>query len=106
MTQFVRTPESNFEGLAGFPYSPNYHVWQDLRVHYIDEGPKDGPVMLLLHGMPTWSYLYRDAILNASTVKPSSIGMATGKKAGCSVAKNPRWVFCCCLPRAWHRPVF
>ena len=31
-------------------------------MHYLDEGPKDGPVMLLLHGMPTWSYLYRDVI--------------------------------------------
>lgn len=61
MTVFVRTPEENFE-LADFSYSPNYHQWQDLRMHYIDEGPKDAPVMLLLHGMPTWSYLYRNVI--------------------------------------------
>jgi pimeloyl-ACP methyl ester carboxylesterase len=33
-----------------------------VRLHYLDEGPADGPVMLLLHGMPTWSYLYRDMI--------------------------------------------
>ncbi len=62
MTEMVRTPDENFENLANFSYAPNYHQWQDLRMHYIDEGPKDGPVMLLLHGMPTWSYLYRDMI--------------------------------------------
>jgi haloalkane dehalogenase len=62
MTEFVRTPDRNFAGLAGFPFVPRYHHWQDLRVHYLDEGPSDGPVMLLLHGMPTWSYLYREMI--------------------------------------------
>ena len=62
MTEFVRTADENFEGLADFAYTPNYHMWQDLRMHYVDEGPKDAPVMLLLHGMPTWSYLYRDMI--------------------------------------------
>ena len=62
MTEFVRTADENFVDLPGFAYAPNYHGWQDLRMHYLDEGPKDGPVMLLLHGMPTWSYLYRDVI--------------------------------------------
>ena len=62
MTQFERTPDSNFEHLDNFSFKPNYHTWQDLRMHYLDEGPKDGPVMLLMHGMPTWSYLYRDII--------------------------------------------
>ena len=62
MTQFARTPEENFADLTDFNYAQNYHQWQDMRMHYIDEGPKDGPVMLLLHGMPTWSYLYRDMI--------------------------------------------
>jgi len=62
MTQYVRTPDENFEGLKNFAFRPHYHRWQDLRLHYLDEGPADGPVMLLLHGMPTWSYLYRDII--------------------------------------------
>ncbi len=62
MTDFVRTDDKNFATLPGFPYEPNYHRWQDLRMHYVDEGPKEGPVMLLLHGMPTWSYLYRNMI--------------------------------------------
>ena len=62
MTDFVRTPDENFLDLADFAHEPHYHPWQDLRVHYVDEGPRDGPVMLLLHGMPTWAYLYRDMI--------------------------------------------
>lgn len=62
MTDFIRTADENFTELKDFPYEPRYHTWQDLRMHYVDEGPKDGPVMLLLHGMPTWAYLYRDMI--------------------------------------------
>ena len=62
MTDSIRTPEENFDELKDFQFTPNYHQWQDLRMHYVDEGPSDGPVMLLLHGMPTWSYLYRDFI--------------------------------------------
>jgi haloalkane dehalogenase len=62
MTDFIRTPDANFRGLTNFDFEPHYHNWQDLRLHYLDEGPADAPVMLLLHGMPTWSYLYRDMI--------------------------------------------
>ena len=56
MTQFVRTADEHFSNLPNFGFAPNYHTWQDLRMHYLDEGPGDGPVMLLLHGMPTWSF--------------------------------------------------
>lgn len=62
MTDFIRTPDENFADLTDFPFEPHHHTWQDLRMHYVDEGPRDGPVMLLLHGMPTWAYLYRDMI--------------------------------------------
>ena len=62
MTEYLRTPDENFENLNDFPYQPNYHNWKDMRMHYVDEGPKDAPVMLLMHGMPTWSFLYRHVI--------------------------------------------
>jgi haloalkane dehalogenase len=59
---FVRTPDSNFDGLAEFPFAPHYLDVGGLRMHHLDEGPADGPVALMVHGMPTWSYLYRNII--------------------------------------------
>jgi len=59
---FVRTPEERFQGLADFPFQPRYAEVGGLRVHYVDEGPRDAPVVLLMHGEPTWSYLYRRMI--------------------------------------------
>ena len=64
----VRTEERFFEDLPGFPFAPNYgevahpHDASRLRMHYVDEGPPDGPVVLMVHGEPTWSYLYRKLI--------------------------------------------
>lgn len=58
----VRTPEERFEGLPGYPFTPNYVEVEGLRLHYVDEGPRDGKVVLLMHGEPSWSYLYRKMI--------------------------------------------
>ena len=55
----MRTTDGNFEGLVDFPFSPHFIDIDGLQMHYLDEGPADGPVALLVHGMPTWSYLYR-----------------------------------------------
>ncbi|MEM1153729.1 MAG: haloalkane dehalogenase [Pseudomonadota bacterium] len=60
--EFVRTPDACFEGLQDWPYEPNYIEIEGLRQAYVDEGPADGPVVLLLHGQPSWSYLYRKMI--------------------------------------------
>jgi haloalkane dehalogenase len=63
----LRTPEACFEELSGFHFEPNFLEIPDedlgpLQIHYLDEGPKDGPVVLCLHGEPTWCYLYRKMI--------------------------------------------
>src|SRR5262245_44623874 len=63
----VRTPDDRFENLPGYSFSPNYIDVPSgdggtVRVHHLDEGPRDGPVVLLLHGEPSWSYLYRKMI--------------------------------------------
>ncbi|MEQ1701383.1 MAG: alpha/beta fold hydrolase, partial [Ilumatobacteraceae bacterium] len=55
-----RTPDAAFDALPDYPFQPHYLEWNGLRVHHLDEGPADGPVMLLMHGEPTWSYLYRN----------------------------------------------
>lgn len=60
--EFVRTPDERFEGLFEYPFEPNYVTIDGLRMHYVDEGPADGEVVLLLHGEPSWSYLYRKMI--------------------------------------------
>lgn len=60
--KFVRTPDSCFAGLTGFPYAPKYVEIDGLRQAYVDEGPVDGEPILLLHGQPSWSYLYRKMI--------------------------------------------
>jgi len=59
---FVRTPEERFQGLPDFPFEPRYAKVGGLRIHYVDEGPRNAPVVLLMHGEPTWSYLYRRMI--------------------------------------------
>ena len=60
---FVRTPDTQFENLPDYPFEPNYlTVDGDLRLHYLDEGPAGGRPILLLHGEPSWSFLYRKMI--------------------------------------------
>jgi haloalkane dehalogenase len=61
-TRFVRTPEERFANLPGYPFEPHYAIVEGLRMHYVDEGPRSGPVILMLHGQPSWSYLYRKMI--------------------------------------------
>ena len=65
--EIVRTPDSRFEDLPDYPFAPNYAEVPDgeggsLRIHYLDEGPADGEIVLCLHGQPTWSFLYRHMI--------------------------------------------
>jgi haloalkane dehalogenase len=86
----LRTPDARFTDLPGFPFSPNYVDVPDLegeslRVHYVDEGARDAEPVLLLHGEPSWSFLYRkmipilvDAGLRA--VAPDLVGFGRSDK--------------------------
>ena len=63
----LRTPDERFANLPGYPFAPHYLEVPDfeggtLRMHYVDEGPRGGAVVLMLHGEPSWSYLYRKMI--------------------------------------------
>ena len=85
MVDIYRTPDEAFDGLPDYPFAPNYLEWDGLRTHYVDEGPKDAPVALLLHGEPTWSYIYRKFIpvLRAAgyrCVAPDYIGFGKSDK--------------------------
>ena len=57
MTGVFRTPDERFERLPGFPYEPRYRDWEGIRLAHVDEG--DGPPVVMLHGEPTWGYLWR-----------------------------------------------
>jgi haloalkane dehalogenase len=59
----LRTPDARFENLPGYPFAAHWHTLASgLRLHYLDEGPRDAPIVLMLHGEPSWSYLYRKMI--------------------------------------------
>ncbi len=58
----LRTPDACFENLPGYDFEPNYVDIDGLRMHYVDAGPADAKPVLLLHGEPSWSYLYRKMI--------------------------------------------
>lgn len=67
MIKVLRTPDACFENLEGYDFTPHYFQVKDgtlgrLRLHYVDEGPMDGPVVIMMHGEPSWSYLYRHMI--------------------------------------------
>ena len=83
--EFVRTPEERFENLTGYNFKANYIDIDGLRMHYLDEGPQDGEILLLLHGQPVWSYLYRKMIpilVNHGyrCIAPDMIGMGKSDK--------------------------
>lgn len=87
----LRTPDSRFENLLDWPFKPHYTqitdaaTGQSLRLACVDEGPRDGPTVLLMHGEPTWSYLYRHIIpklveLGYRVVAPDLIGFGRSDK--------------------------
>lgn len=83
--QVVRTPDSQFENLPDYDFEPNYVDVSGYRIHYVDEGPKDGQVVFLMHGQPSWSYLYRHMIPLLSeagyrVIAPDNVGFGKSDK--------------------------
>lgn len=60
--KILRTPDKRLVGLTDYPFEPHYVEVEGIRIHYVDEGPSDGNPILLMHGEPSWSYLYRHII--------------------------------------------
>jgi haloalkane dehalogenase len=88
--EILRTPDERFRDLPGYPFDPHYVDVPDgeggtLRVHYLDEGPREGDIVLLMHGEPSWSYLYRKMIpvLTAAglrAIAPDLVGFGRSDK--------------------------
>ncbi len=108
----LRTPDSRFADLPGYPFAPHYlevasGVGPALRMHYVDEGAGHGPPVLLLHGEPSWSYLYRTMIpplvrAGRRVIVPDHIGFGRSDKPAAvsdySYANHVAW--CLALLRA------
>jgi haloalkane dehalogenase len=106
--KILRTPEARFANLSDFPYVPHYTEIGGLRIAYIDEGPRTAPVVLLMHGEPSWSYLYRKMIpvlLQAGyrVVAPDLVGFGRSdkpaRKADYSYLNHVQWM------KAWMERV-
>ena len=81
----LRTPDERFQNLKDYPYQPNYMMIDGLRIHYLDEGPKNADPIFLLHGEPAWSYLFRKMIpiltaLGHRVIVPDCVGFGKSDK--------------------------
>jgi haloalkane dehalogenase len=86
----LRTPDEQFSNLTDYPFEPNYVEIPDgddgtLRMHYVDEGPRDAQPVVLMHGEPSWSYLYRKMIpiitdAGYRTIAPDLVGFGRSDK--------------------------
>jgi haloalkane dehalogenase len=86
----LRTPDERFQGLEDYDFEPHYVTITDqrlgpLRMHYLDEGDPGAPAVLLLHGEPTWSYLFRHAVAplvaaGRRVVAPDLVGFGRSDK--------------------------
>jgi haloalkane dehalogenase len=101
----LRTPEDRFADLPDFPYAPKYAEVPagggTLRMAYVEDGPQDGPVVLLLHGEPSWSFLYRSLIpvlagAGLRAIAPDLVGFGRSDKpaerSDHTYARHVEWV--------------
>lgn len=106
MSKVLRTPEERFENLSGYNFRPHYINIQDpdlgaMRLHYVDEGPADRFPLIMMHGEPSWSYLYRGMIRRVSAaglrvLAPDLIGFGRSDKpaktSDYSYSKHVDWM--------------
>lgn len=104
--QVLRTPDARFEGLADWPFAPRYVDITDadgtpLRIHHVDEGPADGAPVLLMHGEPSWAYLYRHIIPKLTArghraIAPDLVGFGRSDKPASRIdytyARHVAWM--------------
>jgi haloalkane dehalogenase len=97
----LRTPEERFTALPDFPYTPHYTLIGGLRIAHIDAGPQAAPPILLLHGEPSWSFLYRHVIpglvaAGHRVIAPDLVGCGRSDKpshpADYSYRRHVRWM--------------
>ena len=85
VAEVLRTPDACFADLPGFPWAPRHTEVGGLRIAHVEAGPADGPVVLLMHGEPTWSFLYRKMIpviagAGLRAVAPDLVGFGRSDK--------------------------
>lgn len=100
--RILRTPDARFANLPDFPFAANFvEIGDSLRVHYLDEGPRDAPPILLLHGEPTWCFLYRKMIpplvaAGHRVIAPDLVGFGRSDKpsepSDYSYARHVSWM--------------
>jgi haloalkane dehalogenase len=99
--ELLRTPDERFASLPGYTFQPHFADVGGARMHYLDEGPRDGLPVLLLHGEPSWSYLYRKMVpilvdAGLRVVAPDLIGFGKSDKpaarADYTYARHVGWL--------------
>jgi len=85
LIKFVTTPDERFHNLKDYPFEPIYTGFGGLHMHYVEEGNKNADPILMLHGEPSWSYLYRKmipicAIVGHRVLVPDLIGFGKSDK--------------------------
>ena len=83
--RILRTPDQRFQNLSDYQFEPHYLDIDEMRMHYVDEGPADARPVLLMHGEPSWSYLYRHMIppiasAGLRAIAPDLIGFGKSDK--------------------------
>ena len=86
--EILRTPDERFINLPDYPFAPHYVEVDGLRIHYVDEGPREADPVLMLHGEPSWSYLYRKMIpivvaAGYRVIAPDLVGFGRSDESAC-----------------------